>query len=69
VHVRNGLLCTQEKLNIKTVIKKIFKWHDEFTTKLAKQIVDKIPADYFVLTVAWVEGIVLGGIIVWAIMR
>jgi len=69
VQVRPGLVCTQEQVKIKTVIKKIFKWHDEFTTKLAKQIVDKIPADYFVLTVAWVEGIVLGGIIVWAIMR
>ena len=69
MQVRPGLVCTQEQVKIKIVIKKFFKWHDEFTTNLAIKTVDRIPADYVGLIIAWIEGIVLGGIIAWAIMR
>lgn len=69
MQVRPGLVCTQEQVKIKIVIKKFFKWHDEFTTKLAERIVDKIPADYVGLIIAWLEGIVLGAIIAWAVLR
>jgi len=47
------------------VIKKILKWHKDFTTKM----VAKLPSEYVALWIAWFEGLVLGGIIVWAIMR
>lgn len=63
--VRPGLVCTQEQVKIKTVIKKILKWHKDFTTKM----VAKLPSEYVALWIAWFEGLVLGGIIVWAIMR
>ena len=62
---RPGLVCTQEQVKIKTVIKKILKWHKDFTTRM----VAKLPSEYVALWIAWFEGLVLGSIIVWAIMR
>lgn len=47
------------------MIKKFFKWHEDFTNR----IVAKLPSEYVALWIAWLEGILLGSIIVWAIMR
>ena len=47
------------------MIKKFFRWHEDFTNRM----VAKLPSEYIGLWIAWFEGIVLGGLIVWLIMR
>ncbi len=65
MQVRPGLVCTQEQVKTRIVIKDFIKWHEETTTR----IVAKLPSEYVALWIAWGEGIIFGALIVWLIMR
>jgi hypothetical protein len=65
VQVRHGSDFMQEQVKTKIVIKKYLNWHEDFTTRM----VAKLPSEYVALWIAWGEGLILGGLLVWLMMR